>query len=65
MQFGFDAFCFTRMDRDTAGQERFRSMTSAFYNRAQGVVICFDVSQHDSFISVPAWIRDVKAVSMR
>ncbi len=49
---------------DTAGQERFRSMTSAFYNKAQGVVITFDVTQRDSFTSLPNWIRDVRSVSI-
>lgn len=44
---------------DTAGQERFRSMTSAFYSKAQGVVITFDVTRRDTFDAVPNWIRDV------
>jgi len=34
---------------DTAGQERFRSMTSAFYNKASGVILTFDVGQKESF----------------
>ena len=45
---------------DTAGQERFRSMTSAFYNKAQGVVLTFDVGQRDSFLSLSSWINDVR-----
>lgn len=45
---------------DTAGQERFRSMTSAFYNRAQGVILSFDVSQYQSFLSLDSWINDIK-----
>ncbi len=45
---------------DTAGQERFRSMTSAFYNKAQGVVLCFDVGQRNSFLSLPGWIDDIR-----
>lgn len=44
---------------DTAGQERFRSMTSAFYSKAQGVIVTFDVTQRDSFDAVSNWIRDV------
>ena len=50
---------------DTAGQERFRSMTAAFYSRAQGVVLTFDVSQRDTFLSLPSWIRDVKRVNVK
>lgn len=45
---------------DTAGQERFRSMTSAFYSKAQGVVLTFDVCQRDSFLSLPSWIKDIR-----
>jgi small GTP-binding protein len=48
---------------DTAGQERFRSMTSAFYNKAQGVVVTFDVTQNYSFIALNSWISDVKSNS--
>jgi len=35
-------------------------MTSAFYNRAQGIVLTFDVSQRSSFTSLDAWISDVQ-----
>ncbi len=48
---------------DTAGQERFRSMTSAFYSKAQGVVVTFDVSERDTFLALPSWIRDIRMVS--
>ncbi len=47
---------------DTAGQERFRSMTSAFYSKAQGVVVTFDVSERDTFLALPSWIRDIRMV---
>jgi hypothetical protein len=47
---------------DTAGQERFRSMTSAFYNKAQGVILAFDVGKAHSFQSIPSWIRDIRRV---
>jgi GTPase SAR1 family protein len=35
-------------------------MTSAFYNKAQGVVITFDVTQRSTFEAVGSWIRDVR-----
>jgi Ras-related protein Rab-1A len=47
---------------DTAGQERFRSMTSAFYNKAHGIILVFDVSQEESFRSLTTWIRDIRRV---
>ena len=45
---------------DTAGQERFRSMTSTFYNRAQGIIICFDVCNYSTFEHVRRWYDDIK-----
>ena len=50
---------------DTAGQERFRSMTSAFYNKAQGVVLCFDVGQRNSFLSPPAGSTTFAAMRLK
>jgi GTPase SAR1 family protein len=37
-------------------------MTSAFYSKAQGIIVCFDVSQKESFLALPAWIRDIRRV---
>lgn len=37
-------------------------MTAAFYNKAQGVIITFDVTQKESFKALPAWIDDVRKV---
>merc|ERR1712007_65636 len=40
---------------DTAGEERFRTITQAYYRGANGVVIVFDVTDRVSFDSVPRW----------
>lgn len=45
---------------DTAGQERFRSLTSNFFGRADGFVLCFDISNRPSFDHVIGWMRDIK-----
>lgn len=37
-------------------------MTSAFYSKAQGVVVAFDVTQRSTFESLTSWIRDVREV---
>lgn len=34
---------------DTGGQERFRSLTRSFYRGAHGVLLMFDMSDHESF----------------
>lgn len=43
---------------DTAGQEKFRSLTSAYYRGTQGIVLAYDVSNRGSFESVAAWQKE-------
>jgi GTPase SAR1 family protein len=31
------------------GQETFRSIVSAYYNSADGIILCYDVSSYESF----------------
>ena len=45
---------------DTAGQERFRSMTSAFYKKADSAIVVFSVIDRSTFDQMPNWLRDVK-----
>ncbi|RVD92650.1 ras-related Rab-1A [Tubulinosema ratisbonensis] len=45
---------------DTAGQEKFRALTRAYYRGAQGVFIVFDLTDIKSKNSVPAWIKDIE-----
>ena len=45
---------------DTAGAERFRSISLAFYKRAQGAVICFDLTRRVSFENVTEWANSAK-----
>jgi len=39
-------------------------MTSAFYGKAQGVAVVFDVSRIDTFQSLDSWINDIREVSI-
>ena len=48
---------------DTAGQERFRTLTSSYYRGAQGVVMVYDVTRHDSFQNLEQWLKEVKLYS--
>ena len=47
---------------DTAGQERFRSLTANFFGKADGFVVCFDVSNRGSFEHVSSWVSDIHKV---
>lgn len=41
---------------DTAGQEKFRTITSAYYKGAQGIVLVFDVTDRKSFDDIKNWL---------
>ncbi|XP_068125649.1 ras-related protein Rab-7b [Hyperolius riggenbachi] len=43
---------------DTGGQERFRSLVSSFYKGSDGCMLVFDVTDHDSFVSLETWRKD-------
>ena len=44
---------------DTAGQERFRTITTSYFRGAQGIALCFDVSDRKSFASIASWVAQV------
>ena len=44
---------------DTAGQERYRSITTAYYRGAAAIIICCDITNHDSFINLTNWMEEV------
>ncbi|CAF2813844.1 unnamed protein product [Rotaria sp. Silwood2] len=45
---------------DTAGQERFRSLTSAFFREAVGFLLVFDLTNEASFINARNWITEIQ-----
>ena len=46
---------------DTAGMERYRSITNAYYKGAKGVIIVYDICRKKSFENVDNWIEDFKS----
>ena len=45
---------------DTAGQEKFRSITRAYYKNSVCALVVYDISSRDSFNNVMSWIEDCK-----
>lgn len=41
--------------QDTAGQERYRTITTAYYRGAMGFVLMYDITSEDSFNAVQDW----------
>lgn len=45
---------------DTAGSERFRSLTHLFFNGAKGVIFVLDLTQRRTFLNLKYWMEQVK-----
>ena len=45
---------------DTAGQERFRSLTKNYYKGADGIILIYDVTNEKSYKSIKTWISQIK-----
>ena len=45
---------------DTAGQETFLTLTTAFYRSCSGVLLCFDLTSRSSFENLGRWLSRVK-----
>ena len=45
--------------KDTAGQERFRTITSSYYRGAHGIIVVYDCTDLDSFNNVKQWLNEI------
>ncbi|KAL0479752.1 Ras-related protein Rab [Acrasis kona] len=45
---------------DTAGQDRFRTITNVYYRDAQGILIVYDVTDSKSFEGLRYWIKNIE-----
>ena len=50
---------------DTAGQERFRSITKMFYKGADGILVGFDLTDRNTFEQVNYWISQIEENSSK
>jgi len=50
---------------DTAGQEKFRAITSSYYRGAHGAMIVYDVTDRNSFANLGTWIAEVDKHAMK
>ncbi|KAI4171363.1 MAG: hypothetical protein LQ343_004319 [Gyalolechia ehrenbergii] len=48
---------------DTAGTERFRSVSRSYYRGAAGALLVYDLSSRDSFLSLPTFLNDARALA--
>ena len=45
---------------DTAGEERYRSITSAYYKGSKGCFIVYDITNPQSFEDIQKWYEEIK-----
>jgi len=45
---------------DTAGQEKFRTITPVYYRKVDGVVMVYDITDRNSFESINYWMKNLK-----
>lgn len=48
---------------DTAGTERFRSVSRSYYRGAAGAVLVYDVANQGSFAQLPTFLNDARALA--
>lgn len=45
---------------DTAGQERFRTLTSGYFRGIQAAMVVFDLTKKESYQHASSWIKEVE-----
>ena len=45
---------------DTAGQEKYKGIVKSFYNKANGILLTFDLSNKESFSRLDYWVEELK-----
>ena len=45
---------------DTAGQEKYKAITGAYYKGSKGAFVVYDITRRDTFESADRWINDLK-----
>ena len=48
---------------DTAGQDRYKAITSAYYKGAKGAFIVYDITRKNTFETVNKWVSDITAAA--
>ena len=46
--------------QDTAGQEKYRSLTPKYYRQAKIIIMCFDMTQIETLYSLESWYQDIQ-----
>jgi Ras-related protein Rab-1A len=47
---------------DTAGQERYRSITKSYMNKADGIILMYDITERESFDHIESWLESISEI---
>ena len=61
----FFNFILQYVNRDTAGQERFNTITTSYYRGAMGIMLVYDITNPRSFDNIAKWLRNIDEVGFR
>jgi small GTP-binding protein len=50
---------------DTAGEEKFRSISRQYYRDADGILLLFDLTNSKSFINVSHWLEEIRSTCLK
>ena len=46
---------------DTAGQQRFKTITQTYYKGAMGIVMTYAVNDRSTYVAMQNWLKQIKA----
>ena len=46
---------------DTSGQEKFRTIASNYYKRADGILLVFDLTQKKTYLNMEYWVKEMQS----
>ena len=52
------------MYRDTAGQERFHTITTSYYRGAMGIMLVYDITNQRTFDNISKWLHNIDEVRL-
>ncbi len=50
---------------DTAGQEKFRGLTTAYYKNCHGMILVYDIANRKTFDSLTRWFGEIEAYAQQ
>ena len=45
---------------DTAGQEKFRSISVSYFRESKGLIMVYDITRYETFKDLDDWLKDIK-----